>query len=120
MRHPSQEVIFFTNMLKKAYFINEKTINQKKDHKMTTNMLKKANVIHEKTMNERNCIFWTLSFWKDSFYINKNKLKINIRPKYKQIIQKDMKIILESSQSKILCIGFYKLVKIYLINKWLT
>ena len=44
-------------MLKKANFINEKTINQKKDDKMTTNMLKRANAINEKTMNERNCIF---------------------------------------------------------------
>ena len=57
MRHPSQEAIFFTNMLKKANVINEKTINQKKDDKMTTNMLKRDNAINEKTMNERNCIF---------------------------------------------------------------
>ena len=47
MRHPSQEAIFFTNMLKKANVINEKTINQKKDDKMTTNMLKRANAINE-------------------------------------------------------------------------
>ena len=57
MRHPSQEVIFITDMVKRANVINEKTINQKKDDNMTTNMLKRANAINEKTMNERNCIF---------------------------------------------------------------